>query len=75
MERPKKGFAVPLTKWLTEGHTAQWASELMTDCKAAKDGYLDPKSVEQLWRNFQKNGASSRIVWNVLMLEQWYREQ
>ena len=74
MERPKKGFAVPLTKWLTEGHTAQWAEELMRDCKVAKEGYLDQKCVEILWRNFKKSGASSRIVWNVLMLEQWYRE-
>ncbi len=74
MERPKKGFAVPLTKWLTEGHTAQWAEELMRDCTAAKDGYLDGASVTRLWQNFRKNGASSRIVWNVLMLEQWYRE-
>ena len=74
MERPKKGFAVPLTKWLTQGHTAQWAEDLMTDCSVARDGFLDPESVAKLWHSFRKNGASSRIVWNVLVLEQWYRE-
>ena len=74
MERPKKGFSVPLHKWLKEGDTAEWAGELINNCKMAQDGYLDKKSVERLWKEFHNNRVSAQIVWNVLMLEQWYRE-
>ena len=73
MERPKKGFSVPLHKWLREGDTAEWAGELMNNCKMARDGYLDKKRVEMLWKRFRDNPTSALIIWNVLMLEQWYR--
>ncbi|MBE5895675.1 MAG: asparagine synthase (glutamine-hydrolyzing) [Lachnospiraceae bacterium] len=74
MDRPKKGFSVPLTRWLTEGDTAQWAQELMLHSKAAKDGILRGAEVEKLWKGFLAGKEPSRLVWTVLMLEQWYRE-
>lgn len=73
MNRPKKGFSVPLTKWLTEGDTAKWASELMNDSKIADLGVLDRNLVLKLWKGFEKGREPSRFVWNILMLEQWYR--
>ena len=73
MDRPKKGFSVPLERWLKEGNTAEWAGELLTDSKAAADGLLDGKQVEKLWKQFQQDAGTPRLVWNVLMLEQWYR--
>lgn len=73
MDRPKKGFSVPLERWLKEGDTAEWAGELLTDSKAVADGLLDGKQVEKLWKQFKKDAGTPRLVWNVLMLEQWYR--
>ncbi len=72
-DRPKKGFAVPLERWLKEGDTKQWAEELLTGSKAAADGLVNGKEVKKLWADFLKNGRAPRLVWNVLMLEQWYR--
>lgn len=74
MNRPKKGFSVPLTRWLTEGETAIWAEELMNDCTIARDGILDEKYVIKMWDRFKNKKEPSRFVWNILMLEQWYRE-
>ncbi|MBR5419979.1 MAG: asparagine synthase (glutamine-hydrolyzing) [Lachnospiraceae bacterium] len=74
MERPKKGFAVPLKKWLSEGDTAEWAAELMEHSMLAGDGLLEAEAVSGLWKDFRGQGRSPRLVWNVLMLEQWYRE-
>ncbi len=74
MDRPKKGFSVPLTKWLTQGDTADWAGELMLHSKAGEDGILNRDAVLQLWQGFLRGKEPSRLVWNVLMLEQWYRE-
>lgn len=73
LDRPKKGFSVPLTKWLTTGKTNEWAKELMMDCTIAKDGILNKAIVEKLWKGFEKGRQPSRFVWNILMLEQWYR--
>lgn len=73
MNRPKKGFSVPLKKWLTEGDTAEWAAELMTSCKLADAGILDKACVAKLWERFQKGQENPRFLWNILMLEHWYR--
>ena len=73
MERPKKGFAVPLERWLKEGDTKDWADELLNHSKAAADGLVNGKNVLKLWADFLKSGRSPRLLWNVLMLEQWYR--
>lgn len=73
MDRPKKGFSVPLDRWLREGDTAQWAKELMLHSKAAEDGILDKKQMQLLMKGFEKKEEPSRLVWNVLMFEQWYR--
>ena len=75
LDRPKKGFSVPLNKWLSEGDTAEWAGELMNSPQCAKEGLLNGKAVTKLWEAFKKNGRSPRLVWNVLMLEQWYRSR
>lgn len=75
MDRPKKGFSVPLERWLREGDTAEWAKELMLHSKAAEDGILDPVQVRKLWNRFEANGVLPRLVWTVLMLEQWYCNQ
>ena len=73
MDRPKKGFAVPLERWLKEGDTKEWADELISNSKAAADGLINKKEMLKLWAEFSKNGRSPRLIWNVLMLEQWYR--
>ncbi len=73
LDRPKKGFSVPLERWLKEGDTAEWAKELVLHSKAAEDGILDPVQVNRLWKQFETKGVSPRLVWTVLMLEQWYR--
>lgn len=75
LDRPKKGFSVPLERWLREGDTADWAKELMLHSKAAEDGILNLAEVKLLWKQFETKGATPRLVWTVLMLEQWYREQ
>ncbi len=73
LDRPKKGFSVPLERWLREGDIAEWAKELLLHSKAAEDGILDPIEVKRLWKQFETKGATPRLVWSVLMLEQWYR--
>ena len=74
MERPKQGFCVPLEKWLLQGDMHIWAAELMSSSKLADNMFLDKNIIDLVWKRFLKDQADVRLVWNILMAEQWYRE-
>ncbi|MGC9494466.1 asparagine synthase C-terminal domain-containing protein, partial [Vibrio genomosp. F10] len=48
IERPKKGFSVPLAEWLRV-ELKPWAESLLTHGQLAKDGYFNPDKVMHLW--------------------------
>lgn len=74
MERPKKGFSVPLSRWLSQGSVHDWAKEILLDSHLARDGILEGKTVYALWNHFIKTGQNKGLLWNVIVLEQWYRK-
>ncbi|MBR0400705.1 MAG: asparagine synthase (glutamine-hydrolyzing) [Mogibacterium sp.] len=73
LDRPKQGFYVPIRKWLLEGSTFEYTSELLGHSHLARDGYLDGDVVKDVWEFFQKNHKKHQLVFNILMAEQWYR--
>lgn len=73
LDRPKKGFSVPLARWLKSGAAAQWAEELLRDNYLARDGIFDARVLARICRRFEKGRADVQIVWEILMAEQWYR--
>lgn len=73
MERPKKGFSVPLTDWLKQGSVHEWANEILSDSMLVRDGILNGRQVTKLWEHFLKTGQNKGLLWNVIVLEQWYR--
>lgn len=72
LDRPKKGFSVPLERWLTTGETAEWAAETVSHSRLAADGYFDPQVLARIWKRFQKDHQNVQILWEILMAEQWY---
>jgi asparagine synthase (glutamine-hydrolysing) len=71
MDRPKRGFSVPLAAWL-RGPLRGWASELLTSARLREDGLFDSAAVERLWRrhlNGSENNATG--LWNILMIRAW----
>ncbi len=75
MDRPKKGFSVPLTRWLQEGKIHEHAKELLTNSRLVLDGILDEQTVKKLWSDFLLKGTNKGLLWNVIVLEQWYRHE
>ena len=73
LDRPKKGFSVPLKRWLMTGDTAQWAADSILSSRLVQDGYFDRDVLARIWKRFQKDQKNVQIVWEVLMAEQWYR--
>ena len=75
IERPKKGFGIPLEKWLREGLRG-WADNLLDFEKISKQGYLNPKLVEKLWNEHKEGKRNwSYILWNILMFQAWLENQ
>ncbi|MBP9997231.1 MAG: asparagine synthase (glutamine-hydrolyzing) [Lachnospiraceae bacterium] len=74
MDRPKKGFSVPITKWLNEGSICEWSKELMLNSRLVADGVLDKEYVRTVSESFYKKGINKGLLWNIIVLEQWYRE-
>ena len=75
LNRPKKGFSVPIKDWLQNGPVADMARETLADSLLLKDGYLDKKAFETVLREFEKDGSHSKLVWKLFVAEQWYQHE
>lgn len=75
MERPKKGFAIPIDKWLLEPELREWAEGLLDKDKIRSQGILDPDVVEKIWRDYTDRGIYRIQIWYILMFQQWYEEE
>ncbi len=52
IDRQKRGFAVPIAKWL-RGPLRSWASDLLQSQRLNEQGWFNVKSVERKWREHQ----------------------
>ncbi len=75
MERPKKGFSIPISKWLLDSDLRQWAEELLDRDKIRQQGILDADVVHKIWTDFTTRGIYRVQIWYILMFQQWYEEE
>lgn len=71
MDRPKKGFAIPITQWLLEPELRQWAESLLDSGLIRRQGILDADAVQQIWRDFTDRGNWRIQIWYLLMFQSW----
>ena len=71
IERPKKGFSIPIDDWLRRP-LRDWAESLLSPSKLDAEGFFDQGIVRQHWdehisgkRNWQYK------IWNILMFQAW----
>lgn len=75
MDRPKKGFSVPVKKWLLEDKDIRmWAESLLDPELIRSQGYLNEAVVTKMWRDFTINKLWRPQIWYVLMFQQWLME-
>lgn len=75
MERPKKGFSIPIRKWLKEPELFAWAKELLAEDKIRREGYFDPEMVKRLWDDFEQRGIWRKQIWHLLRFESWLENE
>ncbi len=75
MERPKKGFSIPISKWLLEDDLRGWAEDLLDRKKIEEAGILDADIVERIWRDFTDRGKYRIQIWYILMFQLWYENE
>lgn len=71
VDRPKKGFAVPLAAWL-RGPLRDWAAELLDERRLREQGLFHPEPILRKWREHQSGHRDWQThLWGVLMVQAW----
>ena len=74
LERPKRGFGIPLDDWL-RGDLKDWAESLIFSDELQCFPGIDYKAITRLWsKEVQGKYHYKTIIWNILMLAQWLKE-
>ena len=71
MERPKKGFSIPIDKWLLKPGLREWAEDLIDRDTLKRQGILDPDVVWKIWKDFTEKGVWRIQIWFILMFQEW----
>jgi asparagine synthase (glutamine-hydrolysing) len=72
VDRPKRGFSIPLADWLRQ-ELREWAESLLEPRLLERDGLLDATAVRRCWSQFQGGQANhtQTTVWALLMFLAW----
>ena len=71
MERPKKGFSIPIDQWLRQKELREWAEALIDRKTLEQQGVLDPDVVWKIWTDFIEGGEWRIQIWYILMFQEW----
>ena len=71
IDRPKKGFAIPVDQWIRNGSLREWAEDLLGDDRIRHQGILDYQKVRSIWEGFKNEGKNGTMIWHLLMFQEW----
>lgn len=74
LDRPKKGFSVPMGQWL-RGPLREWGEQLLALPRLQSQNLLDAQRVREVWTQHQSGRVdNSPRLWGILMLQAWLDE-
>jgi asparagine synthase (glutamine-hydrolysing) len=73
-QRPKKGFGIPVAKWI-KGPLKEMAQEILHPDKIKREGFFDQRETSKLLEEHLSNEVDNRKkLWTLLMFELWYEK-
>jgi asparagine synthase (glutamine-hydrolysing) len=73
IDKPKKGFGVPIRRWFRE-ELRDAVIDVLTDSRTRARGWLEPTAVRALIDEHVSGRRDQSVrMWGLLMLEQWCR--
>jgi asparagine synthase (glutamine-hydrolysing) len=71
--RPKKGFGIPVAKWLNQ-ELKSWTDELLDSQFIKKQGIFNSEYVKQILTEHRSHRVDQRKkLWTLLIFQTWYR--
>lgn len=71
MDRPKRGFAVPVNEWI-RGPMRDWAEQLLSESRLRNEGFLNPDPIRERWQEHLTGKRDwKNSLWGVLMFQAW----
>lgn len=75
MDRPKRGFAIPLGDWL-RGPLRGWAETLLAENRLREESIFCPGRIRKLWsEHLNGNYNLAYLLWDVLIFQSWLEAQ
>lgn len=71
--RPKRGFALPLERWMRED-LRPMTRDLLQGPRARARGLFDPAAVDAMLARAERERTDADRLWTMLILEAWFRE-
>ena len=74
IDRPKKGFGIPLSHWLRH-ELRGLCNDLLSESSLKQHGLFDPAYVAKLKQDhFEGKQNNRKLLWTLMVFQQWYRQ-
>jgi len=75
VDRPKKGFSVPLAAWLRQP-LRPWVEDLLDESGLRNDGFFSPSAIRSIWcEHLDERRDNSELLWNIVTFKRWLDER
>ncbi len=75
IDRPKKGFDMPLDSWLRKD-LRDWAGDLLDLKKLEDNGFANTATIQNTWQKHLSGKSDFHYpLWNILVLQSWLESQ
>ena len=73
LDRKKKGFGIPLSRWL-KGELKELCNDLLSSEEISRQGLFNPEYVARLKTDhFEGKADNRKQLWNIMVFQMWYR--
>ena len=75
INQPKRGFEIPLKKWI-DGELKELIASYILNNNAYCRNFVQPSFIENLWQRKIKTGDEKRakMIWTLFAMEVWYKK-